>query len=83
MTNREQSKQYEFVKLCIALTKQGFQFERQKGVYCALVFDKLNSKRLFENVTKIPFVISIKRIAGDNRKNCYTFNQWSDDPLPF
>ncbi len=76
-THKYNEKQYQFVKLCIALTKQGFQFYRQKGVNFALVFDKYNSKRLFNPFIKLPFVNSILRIAGDNTKNCYQFNQWA------
>lgn len=77
MTNKEKDKQYQFIKLCIALTKQGFQFTRQKGVSYALTFDKLSAKRLFHNETKTPFVNAFIRIAGDNKRECFQFEQWA------
>jgi len=77
MTLKEKDKQYQFVKLCIALTNQGLKFTRQKGVRYALTFDKLSAKRLFHPETKTPFVISFIRIDGDKTKDCYQFEQWS------
>ena len=77
MTNREKDKQYQFVKLCAALTKQGFKFTRQKGVKYALTFDTISAKRLFHPDTKTPFVNSFIRIAGDKTKDCYQFEQWA------
>lgn len=77
MSLKEIDKQYQFVKLCIALTKQGFRFERQKGVRYALTFDKVSAKRLLHPDTKTPFVESFLRIAGDKRKECYQFMQWA------
>ena len=77
MTKREKEKQYQFVKLCAALTKQGFKFTRQKGVKYALTFDNLSAKRLFHPDTKTPFVNSFIRIAGDKTKDCYQFEQWA------
>ncbi len=77
MTNREKDKQYQFVKLCIALTKQGLQFTRQKGVSYALTFDKISAKVLMQPQTKTPFVNSFIRIAGDSKKECFQFEQWA------
>lgn len=77
MTNRERDKQYQFVKLCISLTKQGLQFHRQKGVSYALTFDKMSEKMLHSVWTKMPFTNSIIRISGDNKKGCYLFEQWA------
>lgn len=74
---KEIDKQYQFVKLCIALTKQGFNFTREKGVRFALTFDKISAKRLFHPSTKTPFVNSFIRIAGDKSKECYQFEQWA------
>jgi hypothetical protein len=73
----ERDKQYEFLKLCIALTKQGLGFNRQKGVRYALTFDKVSAKRLFHPDTKTPFVNKFIRISGDKTKECYQFEQWS------
>jgi len=77
MTRRENDKRYQFVKLCSALTKQGFKFVRQKGVNYALTFDKLSAKRLHHPNTKAPFVNAFLRIAGDKTKECYQFEQWA------
>lgn len=76
-TRREADKQYQFLKLCIALTKQGFKFTRQKGVKYALTFDKVSAKRLMHPDTKTPFVNAFLRIAGDKNKECYQFEQWA------
>ena len=77
MSLKEIDKHYQFVKLCIALTKQGFNFTRQKGVRYALTFDKPSVKRMFHPDTKTPFVKSFIRIGGDKRKVCYQFEQWA------
>lgn len=77
MTNKEKDKQYQFIKLCIALTKQGLQFTRQKGVSYALTFDKISAKRLRQPQTKTPFVNSFIHIAGDSKKECFQFDQWA------
>ena len=77
MTKEEIEKQYQFLKLCIALTKQGFSFTRQKGVRYALTFDKVSAKRLFHPDTKTPFVNAFIRISGDMTKVCYQFEQWA------
>jgi hypothetical protein len=82
MTNQESSrkekeKQYQFIALCSALTKQGFNFTRQKGVRYALTFDKVNAKRLRHPSTKMPFVYALIRIAGDKTKDCFNFEQWA------
>jgi hypothetical protein len=68
MNKAEAEKQYQFLKLCIALTKQGFKFTRQKGVKYALTFDQVSAKRLFNPFTKLPFVNGLIRIAGDKKK---------------
>lgn len=83
MKNRDKSKRYEFVKLCNALTKQGFQFTRYKDTYL-LVFDKIEVKRLLSPFTKLPFVNSIGSIGCSDvyicnkRKFIIEFKQWSD-----
>lgn len=77
MSIKEIDKQYQFVKLCTSLTKQGFHFSRQKGVRYALVFEKLSAKRLFHPDTKLPFVNASIRIGGDKTKDCYQFEQWA------
>jgi len=76
-SKKEIDKQYQFVKLCISLTKQGFNFTRQKEVRYALTFDKLSVKRLFHPDTKTPFVNSFIRISGDKTRDCYQFEQWA------
>ena len=68
-------KQYQFLKLCISLTKQVFKFYRQRGESYALTFDKVSAKRLMHPNTKLPFVNALIRIAGD--KDCYQFEQWA------
>lgn len=78
MTNREKDKMYQFVVLCMSLTKQGLQFTRQKGVYYALTFDRISAKRLLSIHTKTPFVNKFKQIAVDKTKVCYQFEQWAD-----
>jgi hypothetical protein len=77
MTNRERDKQYQFVKLCSALTKQGLQFYKEKGVNYALTFDKVSGKRLHSVWTKMPFTNSIIRINGDKTRECFQFEQWA------
>jgi len=77
MSNKEIDKRYQFVKLCIALTKQGFKFIREKEASYALTFEKVCSKRLHHPDTKTPFVNSIIRIAGDRTRECYQFEQWA------
>lgn len=81
MTRKEKQKRYEFVKLCSSLTKQGFKFTKQKGVYYALTFPKSDYKRLFNPFIKLPFTDSINRLAGDSKKDCCSFNQWADRKL--
>lgn len=76
-SSREKEKMYQFVKLCMSLTGQGFKFSKQKGVRYALTFDKLSAKRLFHPDTKTPFVNSFIRIAGDQTRECYQFDQWA------
>lgn len=77
MTNKEREKTYQFAELCMSLTKQGFRFTRQKGVKHALTFDRISAKRLLHPDTKTPFVKGFLRIAGDNKKECYQFEQWA------
>jgi hypothetical protein len=71
-------KQYQFAKLCMALTRQGFKFVKQRGLYYALTFDKVSAKRLFHPDTRTPFVDSWLRNAGDRTKECYIPKQWAD-----
>lgn len=77
MNTKEKDKQYQFLKLCTSLTKQGFKFYRENGVRYALTFDKVSAKRLFHPDTKTPFVNSLIRIAGDKTRECYQFEQWA------
>jgi hypothetical protein len=77
MNKLEQEKQYQFLKLCMSLTKQGFKFTRQKDVRYALTFDKISAKRLFNPYTKLPFVNGLIRIGGDKTHNSYQFDQWA------
>ena len=77
MNIKEIDKQYQFIKLCIALTKQGFSFTREKEIKYALTFDKISAKRLFHPETKTPFVNAFIRISGDRSKVCYQFEQWA------
>ena len=77
MKNRENVKRYEFVKLCIALTKQGFQFTRYKDTYL-LVFDKIELKRVLSPFTKLPFVNFICYVDNNEYKKTIDFKQWSD-----
>ena len=58
---KEIDKQYQFVKLCSSLTKQGFQFERLKSethdtFSYYLVFSDVDFKRLHHPDTKTPYV---------------------------
>ena len=75
MNKKENEKLFQFVKLCSALTKQGLNFTRQKGVRYALTFDKQSAKRLLSHETRTPFVEALIRIAGDNKNECYQFQQ--------
>lgn len=74
-------KQYQFARLCMSLTKQGFQFIKQPGIYYALTFDKISAKRLLHPDTRTPFVDSWRRVAGDKNKDCYIPMQWADKNL--
>ena len=77
LTRKQKHKVVEFVSLCSSLTKQGFQFDIQKGIWCGLVFSHLEAKRLFHPDTKTPYVTGFYRIAHDKKKICYQFEQWS------
>ena len=77
MSIKEIDKQYQFINLCISLTKQGFNFTREKGIRYALTFDNISAKRLFHPDTKTPFVNAFIRISGDRSKVCYQFEQWA------
>lgn len=77
MTRPERHKRYEFVKLCSSLTKQGLQFDRQKGVSYCLTFDKWSAKQLLKPDTKAPFVNAFIRVSGDRKRDSYQFEQWS------
>lgn len=70
-TKTDKEKQYQFLKLCIALTKQGFRFTRLSGY--RLQFEANERKRLFHPQTKLPFVDGIliyeNEITG--------FKQWA------
>ena len=77
MNRTEEDKRYQFAKLCMSLTKQGFKFIREKNEHYTLTFDKVSAKRLFHPETKTPFVNKFCRIAGDRTKECYQFEQWA------
>ena len=74
---KTKDKKFQFMKLTIALTKQGFKFDREKGAAFALVFDKVSAKRLFDPEVRTPFVDAFIRIAGDRTRECYQFQQWA------
>ena len=76
-TRQDREKMYQFAKLCMSLTKQGFRFKRENNARYALVFNKVDAKRLFHPETKTPFVNSFLRIAGDKTRECYQFEQWA------
>jgi hypothetical protein len=69
-------KKYQFLKLCISLTKQGFNFVKDPINEFQLIFDNSNRKRLTHPETKLPFVDSIQ--FNDINTNSIYFNQWSD-----
>lgn len=69
-------KKYQFLKLCISLTKQGFNFVKDPINEFQLIFDNSNRKRLTQPETKLPFVDSIQ--FNDRNTNSIYFNQWSD-----
>lgn len=77
MSRQEKEKRYQFVKLCAALTKQGFSFYRQSGAAYALTFTLYDAKRLRHPATKLPFVNALCRISGDSTRDCYQFEQWA------
>jgi hypothetical protein len=62
-------KHYQFVKLCSALTKQGFNFQRDNKYDYGLIFDHFNFKRLFNPYTKMPFTNGICYDTNDFTKN--------------
>lgn len=65
ITNRERDKMYQFAKLSISLTKQGFNFTRHNRERYALTFDKISAKRLLHHETKTPFVNAFILISAD------------------
>ena len=78
MTRIERDKQYQFVKLCISLTKQGFRFNREKNNAYALAFDKVEAKRLNSPYTKLPFVDGTVTTLIEKNIVSIDFKQWSD-----
>ena len=78
MTRIEQDKQYQFVKLCISLTKQGFHFNREKNNAYALIFDEVEAKRLYSPFTKLPFVDCTAITLIEKNIVSVDFKQWSD-----
>jgi len=76
-TIKEIDKDWQFLKLCISLTKQGFKFIKQRGVSNALTFPRVDAKRLYCPYTKLPFVNSLLMISHDKTKICYQFDQWA------
>jgi len=69
-------KKYQFLKLSISLTKQGFNFIIDPYNKFQLIFDYCNRKRLTQPETKLPFVDSIQ--FNDINTSSIYFNQWSD-----
>ena len=78
MTRIERDKQYQFVKLCISLTKQGFHFNREKNNAYALIFDKVEARKLLSPYTKLPFVDGIVTTLIEKNIVSIDFKQWSD-----
>lgn len=79
MKRSEKDKRYEFVKLCSALTKQGFHFSVLPGYRLEMNIIHLNYKHsLISDFTRTPFVNSFS--LSDFTHNSFTvyFNQWSD-----
>ena len=74
MKRKDKDKLYEFIKLCSALTKQGFDFTRDKNVAFGLCFKHNSEKRLSNPYIKLPFV---KSIIYSQNNNCIQFEQWS------
>lgn len=77
LTNQQREKRYQFVKLCSALTRQGFQFYREPRELYALTFPLYDAKRLRHPETRLPFVNALCRISGDKNRDCYQFDQWA------
>ena len=78
MTNIEKRKRYEFVKLCSALTKQGFNFTILKGLKNAIAFNKNNYATLPSDFVKTPFVNAVIFKGFDRNNWHYQFEQWID-----
>jgi len=70
-------KVYQFAKLCMALTKQGFHFTRDKNVPFALTFEEYDARHLCSDFTKTPFVNGFVHIYSNKRFSCYQFDQWA------
>ena len=76
MSNRQKDKRYEFVKLCIALTKQGLTFT--KGLNYTLRMAPIEFKRLSNPFLKKPFMESYTLQAINSKLVIVRPNQWAD-----
>lgn len=75
MTNQEKDKQYQFVKLCSDLTKQGFQFTR--GENYTLIFPQpLRFVHIIDR--HFPFTKSWKALKFDRKYTIMQPVQWAD-----
>lgn len=80
MSRAETHKRWEFVKLCAALTKQGFHFQSLPGYRLRLDKIHLNWKfNLISDFTSTPHVNSFSILESDHNTFTVYFNQWADD----
>lgn len=82
MNRAEKAKRYEFVKLCSALTKQGFHFSVLPGYRLKMPIIHLNYKHmLISDFTITPFVNSFSIVEATHNTFTVYFNQWADKYL--
>jgi hypothetical protein len=79
MTRTENEKQYQFIKLCCSLTRQGFNFVRSGN---ELIFDSYEAKQVKNPFVKTPFVDAFQFTSVGKNKTSVKFFQWADQP-PF
>ena len=84
LANYQRDKMYEFAKLKMALTKQGFRFSVDNESY-TIDFDPVHYGRKFsyhDPFVKLPFVNSYSILAVTKKRVSVYFNQWIDRHKP-
>lgn len=71
-------KDFQFMRLCYSLVKQGFSFDKSKDLQYTLIISIGYIKKLFQFNTKLPFVESLILIEFNKEFYTYKFKQSID-----